>query len=100
MRSVLCHQDPARLARGLGAKCCTVVLRKVFCSAVLVLREVLCAELVPPRPAQWKCLLVPPMLLREAFVREIFCAEVIGSLSEKVLGKFCELFLVVLSSTQ
>ena len=32
-------------------KCCAGVLWKVLCAAVLVLREVLCAELVPPKLA-------------------------------------------------
>ena len=32
-------------------KCCAGVLWKVLRAAVFVLREVLCAELVPPRPA-------------------------------------------------
>ena len=59
-------------------KCCAGVLWKVLCAAVFVLREVLCAELVPPRPAHRKWNLVPPRPLHKTIVREKSCADVMG----------------------
>jgi len=64
--------------RGLDVKCCAGVLWKVLCAAVFVLRKVLRAELVPPRPAHWKYNLVPPRPLHKTIVREKSCAHVVG----------------------
>ena len=43
-----------------------------------MLREVLCAELMPPRPAILKYDLVPPRPLHKTIVREKSCADVMG----------------------
>ena len=79
-------------------KCGAGVLWKVLCAAVFVLREVLCAELMPPRPAILKYDLVPPRPLHKSTVREQYRADVMG-LSVFQIGCYANLVRTILYLT-